>query len=551
MKTFIETTCCILLLAFSAAAATTGTNHTVKAGGGGDFTTIQACATAMAAGDTCTVFAGTYNEFVTVPAGTAGNYKTVTVNGNDIVTVIGFTLNSHTKLIGNCPTPIPGNVPAAGSCGFTITNPSSPTAHPCVTWGAITDFYVVGNVMNQCGSTGMIDQSYTVLANHGYIRGNTFSYACVSASNPVSECDAIFGPFGDHFLIENNDFSHYTLGINLGSNFSIFRNNIFHDQFETEASGNHHTDAIFSEPGSGVPYTVEFNVIEGNLQYHAVGPNAKGFLFQSDSGSICTSSCFNLIQRYNVISRIGSGVNSPGNLTWPNIKFYNNTAVDATSESIGIMNNLSGMTNASQLNSIYYSSGWPGSGNTIYTCGSNCTPGYNLFFCSGTCQGASFPGNTGNKNANPNFVNYISAGNPRNDYHLQAGSPAIAAGTYLTTVASGDSRSGTSLVVNDASYFQDGYGLSNAYSAVNGDCIAVGTASNHVCVTAVNYATNTLTLASSISRSAGQGVFLYSKSDGVQVLTGNAPEIGAYPYSGGSSSGPPPTPPSNLSAVVN
>jgi hypothetical protein len=50
-------------LVVSSANATT---YAVKAGGGGNFTTIQACATAMAAGDTCTVFAGTYNENVTV-----------------------------------------------------------------------------------------------------------------------------------------------------------------------------------------------------------------------------------------------------------------------------------------------------------------------------------------------------------------------------------------------------------------------------------------------------------------------------------------------------
>ena len=94
-----------------------------------------------------------------------------------------------------------------------------------------------------------------------------------------------------------------------------------------------------------------------------------------------------------------------------------------------------------------------------------------------------------------------------NDYHLQAGSPAIARGNPSDHGRFRDAGSGTSLVVNDAAYFQDGYGLSNAYSTVHPDCIAVGTASNHVCVTAVNYSTNTLTLASSISRSVGEGVY--------------------------------------------
>ena len=85
-------------------------------------------------------------------------------------------------------------------------------------------------------------------------------------------------------------------------------------------------------------------------------------------------------------------------------------------------------------------------------------------------------------------------------------------------------------MVTDASYFQDGYGLTNAYSTVSGDCISVTTVGNHVCVTAVNYSTNTLTLASGFSRSNGDHVWLYSKSDGVQVLTGSAPDLGAYPY---------------------
>ena len=132
--------------------------------------------------------------------------------------------------------------------------------------------------------------------------------------------------------------------------------------------------------------------------------------------------------------------------------------------------------------------------------------------------------------ADPKFVSYISAGSSSNNYHLQASSPAITAGTYLTTVAAGDSGSGTSLVVNDASYFQDSYGLSNDNSTVYPDCISVTTVGNHVCITAVNYSTNTLTMASGFSRSDGDHVQLYSKSDGVQVLTGTAPDFGEYPY---------------------
>ena len=43
----------------------------------------------------------------------------------------------------------------------------------------------------------------------------------------------------------NNDISHYQLGVVLvASDRAIIRNNTFHDQFETEAGSNGHSDSI-------------------------------------------------------------------------------------------------------------------------------------------------------------------------------------------------------------------------------------------------------------------------------------------------------------------
>ena len=177
MRIFTETICCIFLLAISAAASTTGTNYTVKAGGGGNYSTIQSCVNAMAAGDTCTVYAGTYNENVTVSAGTAGNYKMIAANGSDVVTVQSFTLNSHTKLIGNC-----SSAPATvGSCGFNIQNPSSPGSTACVSMpDGTTDVYIRNNVMYACGSGAMIYAGWPETVSYIYIQGNTLSYACIT-----------------------------------------------------------------------------------------------------------------------------------------------------------------------------------------------------------------------------------------------------------------------------------------------------------------------------------------------------------------------------------
>jgi len=282
-------------------------------------------------------------------------------------------------------------------------------------------------------------------------------------------------------------------------------------------------------------------------------------LMQSDNSGATCPNCSYAIVRYNVISGLGSGAAS--NYYWPHIMNYNNTVVDALNNGAtnGTADYAQFSPSGSYVNNLYefhFSSSQ--SNFNVYQCGLGCKSGHDLYFCAtGNCSSVwgnapltPFLSDTGNKSADPNFANYIGFGNAANDYHLLAGSPAINAGTYLTTVSSGDAGSGTSLAVNDASYFQDGYGLSNAYSTVQPDCIAVGTASNFVCVTKVNYATNTLTLASSISRSPGEGVYLYSKSDGVQVLTGTAPDLGAYPSGDGTAGSPAPLPPSSLSATV-
>jgi len=414
-------------------------------------------------------------------------------------------------------------------------------------------------------------------ASYVYIQGNTLSQMCrtpgtggtCSGGGTTAQgtaCDGI-AQHGSHVLVEGNDISHYRLGINYQGSYGVFRNNSLHDQIESESG--QHTDAFFSEPETEPS---QYHVIEGNTQNNACGPNAKGNLSQGDA---CSGNCFNLIVRYNTSANIDGGGfitdDNAGSSTNPgfyNVKTYNNTLVNYLRGGglpgiVDYYNNNS--NNPTDVNNLFY---WPGtiggSGASPVYVGGVTRPvwGYNLGFCAGSSsncnllghsESGSFNGDaagniygcTGCSPSNdPLFVNY-SGGN----YGLQAGSPAIAKGTHLTTVASGDSGSGTSLIVNDAALFQDGYGLQNPYSTVQGDCISVTTVGNHVCITSVNYSTNTLTLASGIARSSGDAVWLYSKSDGVQVLTGSAPDMGAYPYGGGGTSNPP-APPSGLAAVV-
>lgn len=156
---------------------------------------------------------------------------------------------------------------------------------------------------------------------------------------------------------------------------------------------------------------------------------------------------------------------------------------------------------------------------------------------------------------------------------LQAESPAKDTATYLTQVNDADgctaeSEDCTAMVVNDPWYFQDGTWGSSLVQHANDRCIAendpddwcigegTGTytfQADYIClsssatavdydrcrqISSINYDTNTLTLASEMSWSNNDYVWLYSISDGTRVLYGDLPDYGANERSDTSSASP-------------
>jgi hypothetical protein len=526
----------VLLLAPLSTLAVCPPSCTVKAAGGGDFTTIGACMSAMTGGTTCTVFAGTYAESPTIPAGTgSGTYNILTVNGSDTVTITAATSSSHTKLIGNCPA-LQGTVTSA-NCGFFITNPSSPTSN-CISVAAnATDFYVMNNVGYACG--GYTDPNFSTPSTFGYILSNTFSYACSTVASP-NTCTPI-NIFGDHKIIENNDISHFNNGAKAYGEHIVFRGNNFHDAHTGEtgsnSSGDDHMDLTELSGTLSLFVLFEGNTVKNWFVDGGAGSPAAhgGTLAQCGTGP-----CGNTILRFQLDYHIQGGATTADQGNWPDYKEYNNSWVDmnnGVSSSAGV-NNQNGSTGGANVNEIYYFVTNPTGGWQPYiygSSGSGQTFGHALAFCPNesisSCTsgllghaGGSWTGDPGNSVADPLFINNAT------DFHLQVGSPALNAGTNLTTVAAGDSGSGTSLVVNDANYFQDGWGLpaGTGLGQVTPDCISITTVGNHVCIVSINYATNTITMASGFSRSNGDPVWLYSDSTGIVRLTGSAPNIGAF-----------------------
>jgi hypothetical protein len=100
-----------------------------------------------------------------------------------------------------------------------------------------------------------------------------------------------------------------------------------------------------------------------------------------------------------------------------------------------------------------------------------------------------------------------------NNYNLDNDSPCIDAGTWLTNTDG--SGTGTTITVDEANYFFDGYGIDE----IPGDLIFIGSNKN-LRVVDVNYVTETITVDRSISWNAGDDVSLMS-------YNGNGPDIGA------------------------
>jgi hypothetical protein len=309
------------------------------------------------------------------------------------------------------------------------------------------------------------------------------------------------------------------------------------------------------------------NVSGGTINYTS-GAISVTFSSAPASGAAITAyyalnnlTAHDLICRFNLAQMTGGGFGFAGEGGTSGVRFYNTTLYEigynGTSSQqqsqawgLGGYDSIDPTPHWTVMNTIYYNA-WIYQDGAPWgsVAGSNPpaqVPGYGLAFtpsCDPT-PGCAYTSSTQNAPGMILSLDPLLANPAAYNFSLQAGSPALAKGTYLTTVASTDSGSGTVLIVSDAGFFQDGYGI----PGVNADCIAVTNVTNHVCITAVNYQTNILTLASSITRSAGDPVWLYSDSTGRTVLSGSAPDIGDSPIWSPAPAPPqPPPPPGNVS----
>jgi hypothetical protein len=307
--------------------------------------------------------------------------------------------------------------------------------------------------------------------------------------------------------------------------------------------------------------TINYSTGAVSVTFSSAQTNVVAWYQQLNSGS------HDLIVRYNLADQLGAYFLSGGAGGMSGVRTYNNTAIHsgfAQDPTAAFLETLQApisfalnAPNFDVLNSIFYDAWkridgppWVGSTDSPFEPPATENPGYSLVWDS-SCDPTGCPWSLGSptppgmvKDLDPLWNCEPNCGTTSYDFSLQSGSPALNAGTFLTTVASGDSGSGTSLVVTDAGFFQDGY-----TGIVTPDCVAVTAVSNTACITAINYSTNTITLAAGITRHVGDPVWLVSDSTGRTVLIGSAPNIGATFFSGVPPPPPPPAPMTGLTTV--
>lgn len=336
-------------------------------------------------------------------------------------------------------------------------------------------------------------------------------------------------------LIENNTLfhgGHHVMGI--FSRYNTIRNNYFHNEAWSNGRGERNLYLNGVAAGTG------HNLIEGNRFGYSSTPCNDSI---PTVGSVAMSTSYNIFRHNKIYHSVAYGLGTYSYGSSYDIgsynKIYNNTIFNSG------YNIDPAYKGGEEDTAIWFASSANVGNqvkNNLYSVNTSVHRGYttNQIFANNW---------NGDTQGNPLFVNASTtppvdktdATLPNLD--LQSTSPAIDKVGSLTKVTS-VTGTGTSITVSEASYFQDGsYGPAGAVQA---DWIAVGTISNIVQISSISG--NTIKLASSISWTNGDSVWLYRKSDGVGVLYGGAPDAGAYEFQ--ALQGKQPSAPNNLRIVT-
>jgi hypothetical protein len=477
---------------FTTYASPTGTVRTVGASGK-DYTTVAACATAAQPGWTCLVYAGSYTSISPASGTVGGGY--VTILGQEAASISGLTFGGKNYVAVK---------------GLEIIGSASGTT-------SSDHVLIENNYLHNCG--------YCITTADASIH----TYLTIRKNVLRSGATAIT-PNGTNILIDGNDMSDFYVDcIYDGAiQFSVIRNTTCHDYGpQTPGDSNQHVDFLQwdgNNGASGVRYHA-YNLLEGNTAQRCMDTTGNcHFLIIRDTNPGPT----NEIVRYNFAQQFGgSGMTLGTAESVYSNRIYNNTFAFESRTAQSFYSSYNAFYTKALNNLSYNSESLTGGPwDTATGIVNNYDVAYDTTSPNNANWGARYTVEaTYNalKNTPPSFVDYPQTA------AIQSSSALKDKGGNLTTVTSGCGTS--TLTLADVRWFQPGWAGTQADTLAIGATVAGSIVRQ---VTGVNYSatystsSGTVTFAALVACTNGDKVWLYAKSDGVRVLYGTAPDIGAY-----------------------
>ena len=476
--------------------------------------TISKANSALKAGDTVYIIAGTYASEQITPAnsGTSGNYITYQNYNGETVTISGgsrqanlinknwikinginfykshsswvYLSGSNYNIIQNCTFRV-----AKAYGGFTLLDNS--------TYNKILDntFFDSPDAGNAQGTNPADHLRVMPGSTHNLFEGNTF--------NKTGHCSLFIG--AQYNVIRNNIIQNkYHTGLGLAKDGPILIDkNFFYDQGDDYL--NDPISATKRRHNPGIQNNFRYQIIRRNV----FDNNGTGLNMVPD-GDDYTHADYNKIYHNTINKSIRcqyTSLGSASQVVLGNI-FKNNIFSNSFSYNDEPGYNIWFDTGGGRTNRWYANNVWGGTGYSIY----------NRFKSANFSDIIEKYPTEFTSALKPNLSVDPLYDDPNNRvFTLQQGSPMIDAGAWLTTITSATANGVTSFKVNDAGYFYDGWTIPGE----TGDVIKTKNG-QETTILSINYYTNTITVNPAIDIVNGEGLSLN--------YSGSAPDIGAYEY---------------------
>ncbi len=498
------------------------------------------------AGDTVILRGGTYSTNISpTSSGTAGNRITFEAYAGETPTI---TVNEAggrqaIKLIGKRYIKIDGITSSRSLAFFFIGYGSCYNEIVNCTFDRSSYIYSLGLICN-------VDTAFNKGAgsNHNWIHNCTFSrYGSISGGDDIGTIRisaAIDDPSSNNTFEDCVFFYGGHDNLDIGGRYNVVRNNVFHNEeayfadttrtcVNSPASGYFgNRNILLTNYGDGVG-TARYTLIEGNRIGHSGTPPDDDGAMGIENAGVQTLTRYNYIYGSAADGYYSKAqpVPSPGVIlkSGSYARVYNNTIYHSGFGDPDISPGFKWGIDVVGISLPEYFP-WPLSlafkNNIVYDYFSG-EFGY-------TPSAEAQITYENNFNANPSFTNTDMSDKTSSvlpDLRLQPSSLCIDAGIHLTQT-NGSGSNSTTLLVDDALFFQDGtWGSALTHGVTHyPDWIAIGTVTNIVKIAAINYTANTITLAAPMTWTDNAKIWLLSDSGGRLVLNGTAPDIGAHEY---------------------